>query len=145
VKPGNPLDINSLTDLPHRGIRFVNRQEGSGTRVWLDSKLAELKLDPRKISGYENVLKTHTEVAQAIAEDRADVGLGVETTALAYGLDFVFQTKERYDFVIPADIWETGPILALRTWLNSPEARESIARLGGYETAETGHVRWVPS
>ncbi len=34
---GNPARINGLADLAREGVRFVNRQPGSGTRVWLDS------------------------------------------------------------------------------------------------------------
>ncbi|MCB6585392.1 substrate-binding domain-containing protein, partial [Streptococcus gordonii] len=34
--PGNPLGISSIEDLAKPGVRFINRQRGSGTRVLLD-------------------------------------------------------------------------------------------------------------
>ena len=40
VAPGNPLGIGSLDALARPGVRFVNRQRGTGTRVVLDDLLA---------------------------------------------------------------------------------------------------------
>jgi hypothetical protein len=34
-------------------------------------------------------------------------------------------------------------VQALAAWLGTEDAREAIAGLGGYETAETGQVAWV--
>jgi hypothetical protein len=33
VQPGNPLGLRSIADLGRGGVRFINRQEGSGTRT----------------------------------------------------------------------------------------------------------------
>ncbi len=151
VPPGNPARLTSLDDLvrpetgslTRPGPRFVNRQRGAGTRVWLDAQLRRRGLDPARIAGYDTEVCTHAEVARTIAEGRADVGLGVEAVALAYGLDFVRLTTERYDLAIPAESWELPPVQALARWLATPEARAAIADLGGYETEETGRVEWV--
>ena len=37
---GNPARVRSLRDVAARGLRFVNRQRGSGTRLLLDRRLA---------------------------------------------------------------------------------------------------------
>jgi molybdate-binding protein/DNA-binding transcriptional regulator YhcF (GntR family) len=141
--PGNPAGIAALEDLARPGLRFVNRQRGAGTRVWLDAHLRRRGLVPEQISGYEEQVPTHSEVACAIAEGRADVGLGVEAAALAYGLDFVFLATERYDLVVPVEVWESVPLQALVQWLSTEEARASIMGLGGYDTRETGRLAWV--
>jgi putative molybdopterin biosynthesis protein len=86
---------------------------------------------------------THSEVALAVSKGTADVGLGVETAALSFGLDFQLLTTERYDLVIPAENWETGPVQALRAWLNTHQAKAAINNLGGYDTGATGSVTWV--
>ena len=78
------------------------------------------------------------DVAQAVAEGSADVGLGVEAVALAYGLGFVPLQRQRYDLVILEQVWDLAPVQALQRWLASPMAKELIASLGGYETNETG-------
>lgn len=143
TSPGNPAGLAGLADLARPGLRFVNRQRGSGTRVWLDANLRRQGIAPERISGYQEQVPTHSEVARAIAEDQANVGLGVEAAALAYGLGFVLLTMERYDLVIPAEVWDSGPGRGLARWLPTAEARSAIAALGGYDTGETGRVAWV--
>ncbi|RPI92852.1 MAG: GntR family transcriptional regulator, partial [Chloroflexi bacterium] len=39
VAAGNPAGIAGLPDLIRPGLRFINRQPGAGTRVWLDAQL----------------------------------------------------------------------------------------------------------
>ena len=143
LQPGNPHHLTGLQDLITPGIRFVNRQPGSGTRVWLDAQLHLAKLNPTDITGYSDEKMTHSEVASAISKDQADVGLGVETAALSFGLDFELLTTERYDLVIPGDQWELDTSQALKNWLNTPQAKAAINNLGGYDTSQTGTVRWI--
>ncbi len=143
VPPGNPAALVDLADLTRPGLRMVNRARGTGTRVWLDARLARRGIVPHAISGYEQEASTHAEVASAVAEGRADAGLAVEAAALAYGLGFVLLTTEPYDLVIPAETWEKPPVQALADWLATAEARNAITLLGGYETEETGQVTWV--
>jgi len=140
---GNPLGITSLSDLSRVGLRFVNRQQGSGTRVWLDAQLHRSGIDPSLILGYPDEKMTHGEVARAISKDQADVGLGVETSALSFGLDFKLLTTERYDLVIPAEKWDLESIQALKRWLDTSQAKAAINNLGGYDTKDTGSVTWV--
>lgn len=143
LAPGNPLGLHSLTDLANPGVRFVNRQSGSGTRVWLDAQLLRHGMERTRINGYQDERNTHSEVANAVSRGQADVGLGIETAALSFGLDFHLLTTERYDLIIPAAKWEMPSIQALNEWLNTPQAKAAIHNLGGYDTRETGTVNWV--
>jgi molybdate-binding protein/DNA-binding transcriptional regulator YhcF (GntR family) len=143
VPPGNPLGIQSLSDLTKKGVRFVNRQQGSGTRVWLDAQLNHAGLDPSIIEGYQDEKMTQFEVAREVSKGRADVGLGVETAALSYGLDFQLLTTERYDLVIPVEKWDWETVKTLRNWLNTPQAKAEINNLGGYDTTQTGAETWI--
>lgn len=138
VPRGNPLDIRSVGDLDRPGQRFVNRQPGSGTRVWLDAMLQKEGIAAARILGYADELSTHSEAARAVAEGRADAGLGLETAAAAYGLDFVFLTRERYDLVLLAETARREPFPVLLAWLTSPEARQFISGFKGYENSDTG-------
>ncbi len=140
---GNPLGITSLQDLARPGLRFANRQPGSGTRVWLDAALRRLGIDVSRIQGYDQELLTHSDVARAVAEGQADVGLGLETAALAFGLDFILVLTEPYDLVIPAENLTLPGIRRLCSWLGSVQARQALTELGGYETAHTGDLAWV--
>lgn len=140
---GNPKQVTRLRDLVQPEIRFVNRQPGSGTRVWLDCMLTNLEISPGQIQGYEHEKTTHSEVAQAVAEGAADVGVGLEASARAYDLDFIFLKEERYDLIVPADNMNLASVQALRTWLESSEVKRSVAEFGGYRTESTGQVRWM--
>jgi molybdate-binding protein/DNA-binding transcriptional regulator YhcF (GntR family) len=143
LPPGNPLGLHTLADLARPGLRYVNRQPGSGTRVWLDVNLKRLGLASDRISGYSDEKMTHSEVALAIAQGTADTGLGVQSAAFSFGLDFVFLTTERYDLVIPEEKWGLPALQALARWLSTAEAKSAIVDLGGYDIDETGRLEWV--
>lgn len=143
LPPGNPAGVRSLEDLTRPNLIFANRQSGAGTRVWLDVNLKKLGISGSQIHGYQNELLTHSDVARAVAEGQADVGLGLEASARAFSLDFIFQVSERYDLAIPAECFDHPGIAALRTWLESSGARSALARLAGYDTRQTGQLVWV--
>jgi molybdate-binding protein/DNA-binding transcriptional regulator YhcF (GntR family) len=141
--PGNPLGLRGLEDLARPGLRFVNRQPGSGTRVWLDDNLHRLGIDTALIQGYGDERMTHSEVAAAVAAGLADVGFGLQAAALPYGLDFINLVQERYDLVIPSESLEQASVARLVEWLAGDEAKNIISGFGGYDAAETGMLRWV--
>jgi molybdate-binding protein/DNA-binding transcriptional regulator YhcF (GntR family) len=143
LAPGNPAKVSDLANLTRRKVRFVNRQSGSGTRVWLDAMLRRLGLDPDRIPGYGEEERTHSGVARAIAEGRANVGVGLEAAALAYGLEFAFLTDEPYQLVVPAAVLEKPPVRAIVRWLTGRKARTALTSLGGYDTALSGKIDWV--
>ena len=138
--PGNPARLGGLQDLLRPGLRFVNRNPGSGTRVWLDAQLKRVGIGGSQIKGYGLEKTTHYEVAQAVAEGTADCGLGIEAAALSFGLGFTLLTTEAYELVIPAETWQKPAVQALVDWLQTPQAKEAIAGLGGYDTAATGMI-----
>jgi len=143
VKPGNPKNFQTISDLNRPDIRFVNRHAGSGTRVYLDSLLKKNALDSASILGYSNQKTTHSEIAATIAEDKADVGLGLEAAAKAYDLDFIFLNLERYDLVLKPQIFDQAPIQSMISWLKSEDFRLLLNHLGGYEHSESGDIHWT--
>ena len=138
VPPGNPRGLEALADLQDSGVRLINRQPGSGTRVWLDVQLKAAGVDPSAIEGYESEETTHLAIARAVAEGRADVGLGVSAAAAAYCLDFIPLGEERYDLVVPLELWEEASLMALREVVASARFKEAVLALGGYDVTETG-------
>lgn len=141
VAPGNPRKIEDLADLAQPGIRFVNRQPGSGTRIWLDSALARQGIDPRQIEGYQDERLTHSDVARAVAEGEADAGLGLESAGRAFGLDFVFLLRERYDLILRPETAQNPALQALIQWLASESGKQFVASHAGYESQETGRFQ----
>lgn len=140
---GNPKKINGIEDLSRPDLRFINRQPGSGTRVWLDVALRKAGIRAEHIQGYSDEKMTHSAVAQAVAEGQADAGIGMEASAVYYALEFIPLTRERYDLVISDRVMQLEPILRFLDWLTSDQARLLISSLGGYDTSETGLIQWV--
>jgi len=138
VPAGNPQGLHAVADLTQPGVRFVNRQPGSGTRVWLDVQLKSAGVASESIVGYDQEESTHLGVARAVAEGRATAGLGISAAAVAYVLDFLPLGQERYDLVVPLEIWDTPPLRALRAVVVSPHFKQAVVAMGGYDVSETG-------
>lgn len=140
VKAGNPLDIKGFEDLSRPDVRFINRQDGAGTRMLLDHHLKRLGTEGRHIKGYDDHVSTHTEVALVIRSGRADAGLGLRAAAIAFGLDCIPVTKERYDFVIPREYFYTQPVQEFLEVIRSEHFKCKIDQMGGYDITDTGTV-----
>jgi putative molybdopterin biosynthesis protein len=140
VARGNPKNIDGIRDLFGDGISFINRQAGSGTRVLLDYELTRNDLDADGIRGYEQDEYTHMAVAVAVLSGKVDVGLGIKSAAKALGLDFVPLVEERYDLLIPGELFETPMIQAVLAVINTPLFQETVERMGGYSTRDTGKL-----
>jgi len=138
VPKGNPLNLKKLEDLTKPGVRFINRQGGSGTRVLLDYLLQKQGLSKEQILGYEREEFTHLAVAVAVASGAADVGLGIQSAAEALGLDYVLVGEERYDLAIPREFLEEPRMKAMIAVVRSKEFQEDVLALGGYDVRETG-------
>jgi molybdate-binding protein/DNA-binding transcriptional regulator YhcF (GntR family) len=138
---GNPRRIGGCADLSRPGVRFVNRQPGSGTRALLDHTLRRQAVNPAEIQGYEREVHTHLAVAGAVAEGSADAGLGIRAAARAFGLDFLPLARERYDLVLAAADRDCSPVAELLAVLASGEFRAVVDQIGGYDTARTGEER----
>ena len=138
MDPEMAREINSLADIVAHGVRFVNRQRGSGTRLWLDAQVRKLGIDFTAIHGYESETTSHMAVAQRVAGDEANVGIGIYAAAAALGLDFLPLTEERYDLVFARQPWEKPAAQAFVKLVRSEAMREAIDALGGYDSRETG-------
>jgi molybdate-binding protein/DNA-binding transcriptional regulator YhcF (GntR family) len=139
----NPQAVENLNDLTMEGVRWVNRQPGSGTRVWLDAQLKKLGVNTAGIEGYEDARTTHSEVAEAINNGEATAGLGIEAAAKAHGLDFIPLAEEQYQLVIPQRVLDSALCQDLLDLIRSREFKETVVGFGGYETAETGNIIWI--
>jgi putative molybdopterin biosynthesis protein len=140
VPHGNPQKITSIRDLARPNLRMINRQPGSGTRIYLDQELARSRLNYKKISGYESAVSTHMGVGLKVLRGEADAGLATRTTAQLLGLGFLFLTRERFDMVIPKDRFFTQGIQTLLGIVGSREFRERLSALGGYDVSESGRI-----
>ena len=140
VPRGNPNGVESVRDLARSNLRFVNRQAGSGTRIFFDQQLAGARIGKKRIAGYEDIVSTHLEVGMRVLSGHGDVGLATRTTARLLGLDFVPLMRERFDMVVPKDRFFTAGIQHLLSVVGSGEFRDRVNALGGYDVAESGRI-----
>ena len=140
VAKGNPLNIQKFADIAGKGVRYVNRQKGSGTRILTDYLCKQENLDTAAIYGYDREELTHTSVAAQIGSGSADAGMGVYSAAKLYDLDFIPICVEEYDLMIPDHAWDTPMVRELLTILKSDAFREKILSLGGYTVDNPGEI-----
>jgi putative molybdopterin biosynthesis protein len=142
VSKGNPRKIKGLKDLIVKKIDFVNRQEGSGTRVLLDYKLRESGIDPTRIRGYSRMVHTHLDVALEVFRGSAHAGMGILAAARLLDLDFIPLATERFDLIMANDCDQPPTIKNLRALLCSDEFKLTVTRMGGYSTRDTGRIMY---
>jgi molybdate-binding protein len=138
VAQGNPKSIVSLHDLARPGLRFVNRQFGSGTRILLDLLLKRETIDSRGIAGYETGEFTHSGVASCVVSDLADAGFGVEAGARQFGLDFIPVVTERYFLICARESLETPAVRKICDILQSRPFRAEAACIPGVDATLAG-------
>ena len=97
---GNPLGIKGFEDLNRKGVRFLNRQAGSGTRLLLDHELGKAGISSRDIAGYDEEVFTHIEVGLAVLSGEVDTGIATAAVSSILGLDFFPVTRERFDMIL---------------------------------------------
>ena len=136
VAPGNPKGIKSLEDLARSDIKVVNRNPGSGTRLWLEKELAQIALPSSQIKGYDRCVSTHSDAAFAVQSGSADVAIGIQAAAWETQLDFLALFEERYDLVFSQE--QTRLVGPLLDHLQTALFRRELSALTGYNTAKSG-------
>ena len=104
---------------------MVNRNAGSGTRILIDGLLGD-----SRPPGYTSQTKSHNAVATAVAQQRADWGVAIDTVAREYGLGFLPLQDEHYDFLIPASRRERPAVKAFLDLLKDSGMQSSLADAG---------------
>jgi putative molybdopterin biosynthesis protein len=104
---------------------MINRNTGSGTRLLIDRLLGGAQPP-----GYAVQPSSHTAVAAAVAQGRADWGVAIEAVARNARLGFLPLCEECYDFVVPRGRLHRPAVLAFRRLLADPEVRRALAEMG---------------
>ncbi|MBX3665400.1 MAG: helix-turn-helix transcriptional regulator [Burkholderiales bacterium] len=143
VAAGNPRSLQKLADLALPGVRFVNRQPGSGTRLCLDFLLTQQGVPPAGIHGYTHEEFTHAAVAATVASGMADAAFGIEAAAMEQHLGFVPVVNERYFLAARNAALQRPGVRALLAWLDSREFRGLVDGFAGYRPVAA--LRWMPA
>ncbi|RYG71044.1 helix-turn-helix domain-containing protein [bacterium] len=140
VAAGDPHGIEGTSSLTQLGLRFVNREAGAGSRMLFDNLLLREELQPGQIDGYSWEETSHQAVARAVAENRADAGMGTAAMAQIYGLGFVPLRRVRFDFAVRAEFLKQEPVSQLFETLAHRSVRLQLEKLGGYDTSRSGEI-----
>jgi putative molybdopterin biosynthesis protein len=142
VAGGNPLGVRDLADAAARGVRFVNRPLGTGTRLLLDRELKSAGIDAAKVPGYEHEVRRHLDVGLRILAGEADAGLAIRAVTAMLPLDFLPLRWERFDLLIPRHKFFDKPVQAFLELLRSAEFRAAAEELPGYDVMQSGVLRY---
>lgn len=126
------LPVESFKEAFERNLNFINRQNGSGTRLLCDHLLKKEDMNPRLIRGYRTEVLTHTAVASAVLSNNADYGIGIESVAHQMGLKYTQLAQEDYDFVIPKPYFNLQQVQEFLNILRSRAFKERLEKAGGY-------------
>jgi len=126
------VEVASIGDIIDRGLSFVNRNPGSGTRILVDTLLErearKRGVEPERlkamVKGYNFEVKTHEAVAYLVYKGIVDVGVAVRYIAEKYGLEFTSISYERYDLAVRRDSMEKNVVKQL-----VDRFRETVERL----------------
>ncbi|MWV47187.1 excisionase family DNA-binding protein [Paenibacillus sp. HJL G12] len=141
VQKGNPFGLEAWSDLSRPGLRFMNREKGSGARVLLDEQLRLHGITPQQLTGYELEQTNHIGVAAKVASGEADVGVGIEKAAAIVGqVDFIPLIEERYDLVMLKTAENLPWIQSLLDILRSDGFRKELQAIAGYDLTRTGEI-----
>jgi putative molybdopterin biosynthesis protein len=134
VRKEHAASVRSFADVITQKLRFVNRQDGSGTRLLVDY-LAQAHAHGDPLLGAQHVENTHVSVALCVASGVADVGAGIEAAALQLGLHFVPLLEESYFLACLARDAEHPALTRLRAVLAGERWRAILTHLPGYRPA----------
>jgi putative molybdopterin biosynthesis protein len=144
VAAGNPRDIRHEGDLIRPDVRFVAREAGAGTSALLRRRLAALGAAlPSAATGV--VATSHGAVAEIVRSGGADVGVTIESAALAAGLDFVPWLEERFDLVVPREHAALPSVARFLDTLADRAFRAEVGALPGYDGVHMGRVHTIGS
>jgi len=126
--------------LTHQGLRFVNRQRGSGIRILLDYELKNRKIAGSDISGYDNEVYTHFEVGLSLISGDADVGIASAAVAKILDLNFQPLVSERFDMILDKDTFFQPSIQFFIEMLQSDQFKSRVEKIGSYNFKDTGRI-----
>ena len=140
VASGNPAKIKGIDDLGKRDLRIATRQQGSGSALLFAKLLADVGLSIEDLNFAGDPVNSETDIAVAVREGKADVGLAIEAVVGDEGVNFVPLLWERFDLVVRRVEYFELPFQSLLSFARTEQFRARAALLKGYDTTRTGTV-----
>jgi molybdate-binding protein/DNA-binding XRE family transcriptional regulator len=128
--------VTSVRQALQADLRWVGRELGSAARQCLD-ELRPRARPPRRVAF------DHRGVAEAVRCGWADAGVCHRFAAEEAGLRVFTVRREHYDLCYPVEAESDPRIAALVRLVRSPQYRQLLADLPGYDARSTGESRTV--
>jgi putative molybdopterin biosynthesis protein len=143
VAAGNPLGLTGIADLggPAKP-RVGQRQEGAGSQMLLRQLLDDAHIGLDELDMISPPARTEGDLAQLIADDKADAGVAIAAVARTHRLDFVSLATEYFDLVIRRQDFFEPQIQTLMAFARSDGFAVRAGELSGYDISELGQVVW---
>jgi putative molybdopterin biosynthesis protein len=140
VRRGNPKAIRTISDLANPRVRFVNREEGSGSRKLFDSLTEAAGMMPSKARESEATVPGHLAAAWAVASGAADCCIAAGSAARRFGLDFIPLAVERFELVLHKRDLTKKAVQGVLEVLNRARFRRQLEIVAGYDVARAGET-----
>jgi excisionase family DNA binding protein len=138
-------EVASFEQIVNHGMRFVNRQSGSGIRRRIDQIINKEMIPGLQIRGYSQEVYTHYDVVNRIIGSDSDAGIATESAAINAGLYFHKLFEERFDIVILKDNFFEKGVQAFIEFVRSEVFSKHMKSMVGYDCRSTGKVMYSAS
>jgi putative molybdopterin biosynthesis protein len=139
VKKDNPKSIQGFLDLTRGDVRMVNRDKGSGIRVFIDEMCKKYDISPDQLNGYRDEATSHMIAATMVMRGNADVAVGNEKTSRQVeGIDFIPLKQESYDIVFRVDDLKKKEYQVLLEIIQSEQFQKEAESIEGYDVTGMG-------
>lgn len=139
-RPSSSAAIKDLADIGQ--LRFQSRQPEAGSELVLAALLSQAGLRKSDLHIVDSIERTETDLAMAIANGRADVGLGIEAVARQCGLAFAPLIVERFDLLVWRKAYFDPPFQTFIRFCAGAAFRARAETLGGYDCENLGAVHF---
>jgi excisionase family DNA binding protein len=143
LAPGNPKELNTLSDVLASGAKMAVRQPGAGAQMLLEVLLTRAGAGPKDLRRLEPPCLTGPDLAAAIRAGKADCGVATRAAAASAGLDFVPLVLENFDLLMRQRSYFRPQIQALIGFLRDKRLKQRAVELTGYDPAPSGQIRFA--
>jgi excisionase family DNA binding protein len=143
LAPGNPKNLNNLSDVLSSGALVAVRQPGAGAQLLLEALLARLGASMKSLRRREPPCLTGPDLAATIRAGQADCGIATRAAAKSAGLDFVPLLRENFDLLMRQRSYFRPNMQALIGFLRESRFRQRAIEMSGYDTISAGQIRFA--
>ncbi|MBN1829944.1 MAG: helix-turn-helix transcriptional regulator [Deltaproteobacteria bacterium] len=137
--------VASMTDIAKDKMRFINRQQGAGSRERVNAMIRSEGLTAEDIIGYDRVVYSHHQVINAIETGEADAGIVVESALPGRALFFHPISDERFDMIVQKKNYFEKNVQSLVEFIRSSAFAHILASQKGYDGRQTGKIMYPRS